>query len=89
LKVFAFRTPACPGAVYWGQKAGTRHARNPEDAKLGAHVQMNDSDTEHAKTMEAKWQRIETNDTENLPYGLIFAWAQVLVVQAVPECTVL
>ena len=78
LKIFLYRTPALKGEVYWGLRSGKRLANNPEDATLGAAPMISDQEKELAAMMEKKWKLISLNETENIPYGLIFAWAQVI-----------
>lgn len=62
-----------------GFRAAEDEALRPELGKQGHGLQS--GVTPEAQAEETRWARIVANDAENLPYGLIIAWAGVLVAE--------
>lgn len=64
------------------QKKFASGNRAPEDTRdavkqdFGLHTDSEDQ--AEAKVEDIRWQRIVANDLENLPFGLILAWAAVV-----------
>ncbi|OQS03853.1 hypothetical protein THRCLA_03859 [Thraustotheca clavata] len=52
--------------------------RNGDGYKQDFGLHSDDEEDQNARLEDMRWQRIVENDMENIPLGLIFAWAAAL-----------